>query len=225
MTSKRGARWAFGVVAVAMLVGACSSGGDTAAESEESDATAAASAGGSVDCEFLGEQRVVIQANAVQMQVIDNQEGFDLMIGAEGLDAMETAIEAFRPYQDIDTIFGPLKEGLDNLSTDIAAAARASSSSENRRAPTTGRASVPYSRSSTADAGPGRHSPPGCPRGRRRAIRRRVRFSFLDWRRREEMHDGVGSGVRNSRRGAPCGVLGHGGPLVENSRTSGSGSE
>jgi hypothetical protein len=56
------------------------------------------------------------------MIVLDNEEAFDFAVGVEGLDAMETAIEAFRPYQDIDTIFGPIKDGLDNLATDIAAA-------------------------------------------------------------------------------------------------------
>jgi len=126
-----GSRWAIGLAAITLVAGACSSAQDnadggliTTTESNEpapaADEPAEESATAGTDCEFLGAQRVALQSYAAQMTVLDNEETFDLAVGDEGLDAMETAIEAFRPYENIDTIFGPIKEGLDNLATDIA---------------------------------------------------------------------------------------------------------
>ena len=37
------------------------------------------------------------------------------------LDALEAAIEGLRPIQDIDGIFGPIRENLDNMVLDIQA--------------------------------------------------------------------------------------------------------
>lgn len=112
-------------VSLVLALASCGGSDDSSAEATaapQQDATSeteAPTAAADADCTLLGEQRPVLQSYANQMTILDKESQFDLMIGVEGLDAMETAIAAFRPYQDIDTIFGPAKEGLNNLTADI----------------------------------------------------------------------------------------------------------
>ena len=115
-------------VSLVLALAACGGSDDSSAESTvapQQDATSETEApapADDVDCTLLGEQRPALQTYANMMTIVDTEEGFEVGIGASGLDTMEVAIEAFRPYQDIDTIFGPVREGLDNLTTDITAA-------------------------------------------------------------------------------------------------------
>jgi hypothetical protein len=134
-TTNWAARWVVGLVTVAVVVGGCSSSDDGAVETDASTTTTQASGQGSVaeqptdgsdtgnaDCTLLGQHRVNLQSYANQMSVLDSEEAFNLAVGPEGLDSMAAAIEAFRPYQDIETVFGTVQEGLDNLTTDVTAA-------------------------------------------------------------------------------------------------------
>ena len=136
LTTRR-ARFAFlGLLVVMSLVGtACSSSdGDSAADDDLSavvDTTSAAEASGSdgddagetpagdFDCDLLGEHAAIIRGANGWVPQVDDAASFELIGG--DLDVVDAAIEGLRPIQDIDGVFGPVREGLDNLSADIQA--------------------------------------------------------------------------------------------------------
>ena len=112
-----------------LLTGACS----LVAEAEEGTEAEAATANdeqsttadeeaappADVDCDALLRHRQTYVQMAGQMGVAENGEPFTLFSTAD-FDAVEAAVEAFRPYQDVEPeVFGPLREGLDNMTADL----------------------------------------------------------------------------------------------------------
>lgn len=93
---------------------------DAAAETETTDAAAA----GGADCQALLEARAGYVTSVNLFTVLDDAEGIDLALGEDGLAAMEDYIVLLRPHQDVEAEggLGSLREGLDNLEADIAAA-------------------------------------------------------------------------------------------------------
>lgn len=129
--------------AMALLLGACSSGSDSATGEEDETATTAEasetndatsgdsdpapepaddSANSDYDCDALGEYALTLrQANGWLPQVMA-QESTEILEALGGdLDGLDAAIEGLRPIQDIDGVLGAPREGLDNMAADIAA--------------------------------------------------------------------------------------------------------
>lgn len=119
-------------VAFSLALAACSSGSDATEPSPvgetltEEPAAAAPddsadddSAGGDYDCDELSGYAITYRAAAAPIGATEDQETMDAF--AIDLDALEAAIEGLRPIQDIDGIFGPIRENLDNMVLDIQA--------------------------------------------------------------------------------------------------------
>lgn len=127
-------------LATALILSACSSGSDSAATDGNDGASTATSepapAGSDsdepvttdgptddqYDCEALAEYSLVLRtANGWLPQVMaeESPEMIDALGG--DLDEIDAAIEGLRPIQDIDNLFGPPREGLDNMASDVAA--------------------------------------------------------------------------------------------------------
>lgn len=115
-----------------MLTGACSlvaeAEEDSSVESSPSDdvSTAAAEEAApppaDVDCEALLAHRQIYVQMSGQMGVAEGPEPFAIFSSAD-FDAVEAAVEAFRPHQDVEPeVFGPLREGLDNMTADLPSA-------------------------------------------------------------------------------------------------------
>ncbi len=89
---------------------------------DETPAEQAAAPTADVDCQALLAHRQVYVQVAGLMAVAEDPEPLTIL-GAESFDAAEEAIEAFRPHQDVEPeVFGPLREGLDNLAADLPSA-------------------------------------------------------------------------------------------------------
>jgi len=127
----------FLVVALSLFGAACSSSnGDDAASPDSSDVEADASSdeesgdlgddegessSGDFDCDLLAEYAATIRGAGGWVPQVVDQETFEAVDGLENLDKVDAAIEGLRPIQDIDGLFGPVREGLDNLATDVQA--------------------------------------------------------------------------------------------------------
>lgn len=120
------------LVMLSLALAACSSGPDTAdppldgevptetsvaAQPEESPSDDGA--GGDFDCDELTAYAMTYRAAASPISLIEDQVMMD-DFGID-LDALEAAVEGLRPIQDIDGIFGPVRENLDNMVFDIQA--------------------------------------------------------------------------------------------------------
>jgi hypothetical protein len=119
-------------IALTLALAACSSGSDTAepspaGETPTEESVAATpdeipdddDAGGDYDCDELTGYAITYRAAAAPIGVTEDQETMDA--SAIDFDALEAAIEGLRPIQDIDGIFGPIRENLDNMVFDIQA--------------------------------------------------------------------------------------------------------
>ncbi len=92
------------------------------ATTEEATTEEAAAPAADVDCEALLVHRQVYVQVAGLMAVAEEPEPLTIL-GAESFDAAEEAVAAFRPFQDVEPeVFGPLREGLDNMTADLPSA-------------------------------------------------------------------------------------------------------
>ena len=131
-------RLAAAVCAMALLLGACSSSADsteaaedatTAPEPTETPAADDAPASeeqalnsGDYDCEALSDDLIILRSASGWLPQVMDQGSQELLDAFGGdLDAIDEAIEGLRPIQDIDSVLGTGREGLDNMSADVAA--------------------------------------------------------------------------------------------------------
>lgn len=116
------------LLAVAFAASACSSGSGegevtSAAGGQDVTETAADPQGDepagdfAISCEEAGEAAMIVRASALTMGQL-NTENEDLI--ELDYDALLAAIEVLRPIQDVDGIFGPMRDNLDNLEADVA---------------------------------------------------------------------------------------------------------
>ena len=116
------------LMVLALAAGACSSSdgeADTSADradttTESGDSAEEPDAGEApLSCEEVGEPAALLRgANGWIIQVVDADS--DALLGGD-YEALLQAIEDLRPIQDIEGLFGTMRQGLDNLEADVIA--------------------------------------------------------------------------------------------------------
>ncbi len=93
-------------------------GDEPVVPADDDDSVAAT---GDVDCDQLGAHAALIRGAGGSIPQIVDDETLELFEGDKYFDEIDAAVEGLRPIQDIDGVFGTVRQGLDNLAADVQA--------------------------------------------------------------------------------------------------------